>query len=138
MWMKKSFVIISIALSVLLSGCSAETNLSPAADQLDAALEQLIDQMEQLEEKESLTENDQKIIFAELNHFQEAITDFEKTKAPFFLRKIQKLTIEELQKREQVLLIIKQKAKKGTATQEDVRIIQNTLSDDFKISLFDK
>ncbi|PLS16120.1 hypothetical protein CVD28_18950 [Bacillus sp. M6-12] len=76
MLVKQKILIPCLLLSVLLSGCSLESDFAPAADHLDSALEQLNEEMNLLDDKDTLTIKDQQIVITELDKFHESVAEF--------------------------------------------------------------
>ncbi|MFD2445345.1 hypothetical protein ACFSO7_15380 [Bacillus sp. CGMCC 1.16607] len=145
--MKKMMMYLSmVVLAFMLTGCSVDLDFSASkSDQFTETAETLGDQftetknkMERLEQKESLTSNDQKLIVNEINELSKVMNEFETEDAPFLVKQAKKIAVKKLKERKKVIMTIQKKAKKGSANHEDVKEIINALSDDIEINLFKK
>jgi outer membrane murein-binding lipoprotein Lpp len=132
-------MIATIMVGFLLTGCSVEDLTSKSekfASQAEAFGEKLVgvkETFETLENKKTLSREDQKLIVSELETLSEELDLFEKKEAPLVAKAAKKLALKELNKREKELNRIKEKAQKGEAEASDVEEIVELLSDDFGI-----
>ncbi|MCM3765671.1 hypothetical protein [Neobacillus niacini] len=142
----RKFGILSLLLVMFLTGCSVEIDTSSSksdefaskADELASTFMDAKDTLKPLKEKENLSSKDQEQIIKVINTLTDEIDEFKNEEAPFLAKKAKKVAVEVLNKKEKTLLNIKEKAEKETVTTEDVEKIIKTVSDDFKINLFDK
>jgi outer membrane murein-binding lipoprotein Lpp len=135
---KQVLVFASILLIILLSGCTLKTDIASKAEDLSYSLERFNEEITALEKKQQLNEKDQDLIISEINNFHDTFAKFKKEEPPFFLKKIKKITVKKLNKKDKILLKIKQKAEKGKATINDIKIIKKEIKDDVNINLFNK
>jgi hypothetical protein len=136
--MKRIIVLVFLLLSITLSGCTFEPDFADKAENLGDTLDQFNSEIDRLEEKKTLTQTDQVTIAREISDFHDSIEEFKNAKAPFFLRKIQKVTIKKLNQRSKKLIPIEKRARAGRATKKDLQTIKVQISDDFNINVFNK
>jgi uncharacterized protein YyaL (SSP411 family) len=142
--MKKKYWIGALLIIFLTTGCSVEIETSSSkseefastADELSSTFVDVKDKMEPLVDKKELTSEDQKLIIQEVNNLKQEIKNFKEEEAPFLAKKIKQMALKELNKKEEILVDVKEKAENEMATVEDVEKIIKTISDDFEINLF--
>lgn len=140
----KKYWILSLLIVFLMTGCSVEIETSTSkseefssiADELSSTFADVTDKMGQLPDKTELTSENQKLIVQQVNNLLKQIKKFKEAEAPFMAKKLKEMALKELNKKEEILIDIKGKAGKGTATVEDIENIIKTISDDFEINLF--
>lgn len=140
----KKYWILSLLIVFLMTGCSVEIETSTSkseefssiADELSSTFADVTDKMGQLPDKTELTSENQKLIVQQVNNLLKQIKKFKEAEAPFMAKKLKEMALKELNKKEEILIDIKEKAEKGTATVEDIENIIKTISDDFEINLF--
>ena len=140
----KKYGILSLMLICLLTGCSVEIDtgsskeeqLATAAEELGLSFEETKETMELLKDQETLTAEDQKLIVKKLEQLIEEIEQFKDEDGTLIGKAAKKLAMNQLNKKEKILLNIREKAENETADISDIKKIMNTVSDDFEFSLF--
>jgi hypothetical protein len=142
--MKKMIIIFMMFMAFLLTGCSAQNfsskseNFVSEAEIFGQTIVEVKDSLKPLENKPTLTQKDQALIVSQIESLIEEMNDFKEAEAPLLAIAAKKIALKELNKREKELNSMKEKAKNGRAEVEDVEKILHLLSDDFKISMFEK
>ncbi|SDM85904.1 hypothetical protein [Bacillus sp. OK048] len=142
----EKYGLIGMLLVFLLTGCSVSIDnasskseeFASTAEELSSTLNDVRDEMESLKDKTNLSSKDQALIVEQTDAAIRVIDKFKEEEAPFIANIAKKVVIKELNKKTTLLESIKEKAEKGTANEEDVNKIIETLSDDFEINLFEK
>ncbi|MGG7619029.1 hypothetical protein [Bacillus coreaensis] len=140
----KKYWILSLLIVFIITGCSVEIETSSSkseefastADELSSTFVDVKDKMESLVVKKELSSEDQKLIVKHVNDLTMEIQKFRDEEAPFMAKRIKKMALNELNKKEDILVDVKEKAENDMATVEDVEKIIKTISDDFEINLF--
>lgn len=140
----KKYWILSLLIVFIITGCSVEIETSSSkseefastADELSSTFVDVKDKMESLVVKKELSSGDQKLIVKHVNDLTMEIQKFRDEEAPFMAKRIKKMALNELNKKEDILVDVKEKAENDMATVEDVEKIIKTISDDFEINLF--
>ena len=143
--MKKLIFIPLVLFVFVLSGCSVSLDPDTSkldqfvevAEEMDDVFSEAVSTFSELMEKDTLSADDQKTIVIEIDQLREAIDEFKSTNAPFLVKTSKKVASKALNKREEKLIKIQEKAKKGEADKEDLDELIDLLSDDINIKLFD-
>lgn len=142
--MKKLIIFIFMMGTFLLTGCSVEIDTnSSQSDKLASEADELADKVDEvkldlkpLESKKELTRNDMQIVDEKIGEVLEKYYEFEEEETSYFVKMVQKVVINELHKKEEVLLSIQEKAGNGELENSDISILVNELSEDVEFSVF--
>ena len=138
----KNFLIIAIISINLLTGCSIEIDthasdgFANAAEELGNTFSNVKTKLESLQKKQYLTTDEQKAIVQQVNTLTNVINHFKEEGVSFLGNMPMSIAVNELDKKEEILLSIKEKAEKGKATVDDVKKLIKTISDDYEFNLF--
>lgn len=146
--MKKMIVLSIVMATLLVTGCSVEIDtgtakLTSQSNELEAKAEAIENQFDnalnlvvELEEKNTLSTNDQKRLANQIDDVLTVLTEFKEVNTPFIGKKIKNIAEKNIEDREEILRNIQEKAGEGRATKRDIQQIEKALSDDFSIKLF--
>ena len=148
--MKKLMMIPLMLFVFALAGCSVsfDTGLdfepdvskveyfAEVAEEMGDAFSAAAVTFKELAEKTSLSESDQKTIELEIEQLREAINQFKATEAPFLMKTAKKAVAKKLNKRDEKMAKIQERAKNGEANKEDLELLIDLVSDDIEIHLF--
>ena len=144
--MKKLLIILCICSVFILTGCgitfgsdsSKVDEIAEAGEKLGTAFTDAKLIFSKLEEKKSLSSDDQKEIDQQISQLREVIDNFKAADAPFLVKKAKEAAMEEINKKEEILIEIQERAKNGEAKPEDLKLLVKTVKEDFEIKLWDK
>lgn len=142
--MKKLMFIPLVFFVFVLAGCSIslEPDMSKVdefvevAEEMEDVFSESISTFSDLMENETLSAEDQKTIVTEIDQLRESFDEFKSKDAPFLAKTAKKVAAKELNKKEEKLVEIQEKAKKGKADRDDLEKMIDILSDDIEIKVF--
>ncbi|WP_456277026.1 hypothetical protein [Bacillus sp. AK128] len=142
--MKKLIAGSILLLTILLTGCSIEIDttsgkdeFSQEAEKLEETFTDVFDSLERLSEKETLSSEDQAIALQSLEQLLDQIESFKEAETESFMTKVpKKIAVGVLEKREENIKAIHERAVAGELQTKDITEAIDLLSEEFQISLF--
>jgi len=142
-YMKKIIIFSIMIVAFMLTGCSVDVGVvtskseqfADQAEELGNQFDASKEKLEQLEGKETLVTKDLELIVKEMDHLTKSIDQFKEEEAPFLAKKVKKVVVKKLDEIEEVIEGVHEKAEKGTANHDDVKIIINALTDNIEFNL---
>lgn len=141
---KVSLLVAGIIVGVsLMTGCSNVSDKVEDAEGYAAVAEEFEEnitgferQLSNLEKQDHLTNEDQEQLVNDIENVRFKIEEFLSVEPPFGLKMVQKKLQKEFDKREEQLLVLKDKAENNEATIKDIEKVNDEFFSNISVKLF--